>query len=121
MTYNLLVMRSSERLDLVFHALADPTRRAMLQQLAGGERAVNDFVDQFDISQPAITKHLNVLERAGLITRQRSGRLHLSAARREAMREPLDWIRRYARLWNDRLDSLEALLDDPSFKREITS
>jgi len=121
MTYNLLVMRSSNRLDLVFQALADPTRRAMLQQLANRPRAVSDLVDRFAISQPAITKHLNVLERAALITRERSGRLHLSSARREGMREPLDWIRRYTRLWNDRLDSLEVLLDDPTFKRELSS
>jgi len=110
---------SQDRLDLVFQALADPTRRRILERLARGERPVTDLVQQFDMSQPAVTKHLNVLQRAGLITRHPSGRLRLARARREALRPSLEWIRRYTQMWNDRLDSLEELLDDPNIRQEL--
>ena len=114
-----MVIRQDDRLDQVFHALADPTRRRILERLATGDLPVTDLVERFDMSQPAVTKHLNVLQRAGLITRHRSGRLRFSRAQREAMRSPLEWIRRYTRLWNDRLDALEALLDDPNIRKEL--
>jgi DNA-binding transcriptional ArsR family regulator len=118
-TYNYMVISHDDRLDRVFQALADPTRRRILERLAGGEQPVSALVEQFDMSQPAVTKHLNVLQRAGLITRHPSGRLRLARARREALRSPMRWIRRYTRLWNERLDSLEALLADPSFRQEL--
>lgn len=116
-----MVISRPDRLSLVFQALADPTRRAILERLAAADLPVSELVERFDISQPAVTKHLNVLQRAGLITRHRSGRLRLSRVRRDAMRAPLQWIRRYTRLWNDRLDSLEALLADPTIREELES
>lgn len=107
------------RLDAVFHALADPTRRGILEQLAAGDRTVNELYNQFAISQPAVTKHLQVLERAGLISRRKKGRLRYSRARRDALGVPIQWIRRYTQLWTDRLDALEELLADPAFRVEV--
>src|SRR4051812_24339572 len=106
-------------IDATFQALADPTRREILQQLAAGDRSVNELHKQFSISQPAISKHLQVLERAGLISRRQKGRLRYARARRDALRVPLEWIRRYSQLWNDRLDSLEELLGAPAFQEEV--
>jgi DNA-binding transcriptional ArsR family regulator len=118
-TYNYMVISRDERLDRVFQALADPTRRRILERLAAGDQPVSELVRHFDMSQPAVTKHLNVLQRAGLITRHRSGRLRLSRARHDALRSPMRWMRRYTRLWNDRLDTLEALLANPTLRKEL--
>jgi DNA-binding transcriptional ArsR family regulator len=112
-------MFQPQRIDAVFHALSDPTRRRILERLAVADRPVTDLVAQFDMSQPAVTKHLNVLEGAGLITRRRDGRLRYACARRDAIRPSLEWMRRYASLWNARLDALESLLADPAFRQEL--
>jgi DNA-binding transcriptional ArsR family regulator len=106
-------------LDRVFRALADPTRRRILEHLASRDHSVNELHQVFPISQPAVTKHLQVLERAGLITRHREGRLRYSRARRSAIRAPIEWMRRYTRLWVQRLDALEALLADPELRKEL--
>lgn len=114
-----MVISHVQRVDRLFHALSDHTRRRILERLASGDRPVSDLVDQFEISQPAVTKHLGVLEKAGLITRRRYGRMRYACARPEAVKPSLEWIRRYTRLWNERLDELEVLLDDPAFRQEL--
>ena len=99
------------RLDRVFHALADPTRRAILESLARSDRPVKDLVDQFTISQPAVTKHLRVLEDAGLITRRQEGRMRYCRIEPDALEASTAWVDRCRRFWNARLDRLEALLN----------
>ena len=103
-------MSHTAPLDRVFHALADPTRRRIVHDLARGDRTVMDLARQFVMSQPAVTKHLNVLEAAGVITRRREGRRRRCALRPGALRRPTAWLRRYENLWHRRLDALERLL-----------
>jgi len=103
-------MERTASLDRVFHALSDPTRRRILETLARGERPVLALARQFAISQPAVTKHLHVLEKAGLITRRKEGRTRRCRAAPEALRRPLAWIERWREFWNDRLDGVEAAL-----------
>ncbi len=100
----------SPRLDRVFHALADPTRRSILRRLERGDASVMTLVDRFDISQPAVTKHLNVLEDAGLIERMPRGRQRLCRLRSTALRPAWRWIEHYRQYWNERLDALEDVL-----------
>ncbi len=105
-------MQSSEHLDLTFAALADPTRRAILARLATGEASVQDIAAPFDMSQPAISKHLKVLERAGLIS------VNIDAQRRPRRLEPkrleeaVDWIERYREIFEQNYQRLDALLED---------
>ncbi len=111
-------MSHTAPLDRVFHALADPTRRRIVHDLARGERTVMDLARQFTMSQPAVTKHLNVLEAAGLIVRRREGRRRHCALRPRALRRPAAWLRRYESLWNRRLDALERLLAESAPEEE---
>ena len=110
-------MKSSERLDLTFAALADPTRRAILARLATGEASVQELADPFEMSQPAISKHLKVLERAGLIS------VDIDAQRRPRRLEPkrleeaADWIERYREIFEQNYQRLDALLKDLQAKR----
>ncbi len=99
-------------LDTTFAALADPIRRSMLAQLSLGEACVNDFVDRFGLSQPAITKHVQALERAGLVTRRQDRQRRPIRLRGEAMREAAEWIEFYKSFWDDSLDRLEAHLQE---------
>ncbi|MES1227278.1 MAG: metalloregulator ArsR/SmtB family transcription factor [Armatimonadota bacterium] len=94
----------------MFGALADPTRRAILASLAGGEKPVGEVAKPFNTSLPAITKHLNVLEQAGLITRKAIGRQKICKAEPLALEEAMTWMTFYRQFWNDRLDALEAIL-----------
>lgn len=104
-------MKSSERLDLTFAALADPTRRAILARLATGEASVQELTEPFKMSQPAISKHLKVLERAGLIS------VDIDAQRRPRRLEPkrleeaVDWIERYREIFEQNYQRLDALLE----------
>lgn len=107
-------------LDRVFHALADPTRRQILRRLERGDAPVMKLVRRFDLSQPAVTKHLNVLERAGLIQRSRHGRLRLCRLRSAAMKPAWHWIERYRQYWHERLDLLEEVLAGNPQPREST-
>ncbi|TWG93290.1 DNA-binding transcriptional ArsR family regulator [Luteimonas sp. J16] len=100
------------RLDGVFHALSDPTRRAMLAALAGGERSVGELAAPFDMSLAAASKHIRTLERAGLVRRTVQGRTHRCALDPGPLAEADAWLRRYARFWSARLDALESLLRD---------
>lgn len=103
--------RSSEAsLDLAFAALADPTRRAIFARLAHGERRVSELAEPFDMSLNAVSKHIKTLERAGLIRRRRAGRDHYLSAQRGRFEQTAAWFEQHRRLWNARLDRLEAAL-----------
>jgi len=98
------------RLDATFAALADPTRRAILARLATGETTVNELAEPFDMSLPAVSKHLKVLERAGLIERSRHAQWRPCRLQARPMKEVAEWVERYRRLWEERLDRLEDYL-----------
>jgi DNA-binding transcriptional ArsR family regulator len=105
-----MVDKRTDRLNAVFRALGDSTRRAMLRRLAAGERTVGELADPFHMSLAAASKHIQVLERAGLVRRRIEGRLHhcrLDAAR---LSEAEEWLSYYRRFWTERLDALEELL-----------
>jgi DNA-binding transcriptional ArsR family regulator len=97
-------------LSTVFSALADPTRRAILARLSAGEAPVKELAAPFDLSGPAITKHLNVLERAGLISRGRDGQLRPCRLEPRALAPAAQWIDQYRTMWEERLDRLDAYL-----------
>ena len=98
-------------LDSTFSALADPTRRAILQQLARGPAPVTDLAQPFRISLPAVSKHLRVLEQAGLIERRKQAKWRLCQLRPEPLREAVDWLERYRQFWEESFDSLSAMLE----------
>ena len=100
------------RLDATFAALADPTRRAILARLSLGEATVGELSEPFAISGPAISKHLKVLERAGLISRGREAQWRPCRIEAEALREVDDWLERYRGLWEERFDRLERYLGE---------
>jgi len=109
-------MTQSERLDATFIALADPTRRAILARLATGEASVNDLAAPFSISQPAISKHLKILERAGLISTSQSATRRPRKLEAAPMAEAASWLEKYRDLWEHnftRLDGLLAELQTP--------
>lgn len=101
---------SSDRLSLTFAALADPTRRAILARLALGETTVTELAEPFDMSLPAVSKHLRVLERAGLISRGREAQWRPCKLEPAALRSIDEWLEEYRRLWEQRLDRLEEYL-----------
>ena len=100
----------SPLLDGVFRALSDPTRRAMLEALAGQPRTVGELAAPFDISLAGASKHIQVLERAGLIHREVEGRVHTCHLDARPLHAGAEWIAHYERFWNRNLDALEALL-----------
>ena len=112
---------ATDRLSLVFGALADPTRREILIRLAEGEATVAELAAPFSMSQPAISKHLKVLEQAGLVSRARRATARLSRLEAEPLREVTTWLARYQRFWDEsheRLDDLLAALQaDPEGRR----
>jgi DNA-binding transcriptional ArsR family regulator len=97
-------------LDHVFHALADGTRRAMLRSLALKELSIGELAEPFDMSLAAASKHIKVLESAGLVQRTVQGRTHLCRLDARPMRSSMEWMRFYEQFWNERLDDLEAAL-----------
>ncbi len=99
-----------DSLDAVFGALADPTRRAIVERLTGGEASVGELAEPFDMSLPAISKHLTVLEDAGLLARRKDGRVRHCRLIEAPMRDALEWIATYGSFWEDRLDSLDRFL-----------
>jgi len=101
----------SKDLDLALAALADPTRRAILERLAGGESRVTDLARPFDLSLNAVSKHIRVLERAGLVLRRRSGREHVLSLDLSPLHPVAAWIERRRNPWTSRLDELDALLE----------
>ena len=105
-------IRSQPDLDAVFAALADPTRRAILSRLAVGEASVNEIAEPFAISQPAVSKHLKVLERAGLIERAIDQQRRPARLKAEPMAAAVRWLEAFQQFWSDSFDRLEDLLDD---------
>ena len=100
-------------LDVVFSALADPTRRAILQRLASGEASVTELAEPFstEMSLPAISKHLRVLETAGLIGREKQGRIHRLHLRPAALKNATEWLEYYRQFWDEQFDSLADYLE----------
>ncbi|HEX6060254.1 MAG TPA: metalloregulator ArsR/SmtB family transcription factor [Gemmatimonadaceae bacterium] len=105
-----MVDTSAHRLDAVFRALADPTRRAMLQSLSRQPRSVGELAAPFEMSLAAASKHIKVLERAGLVRRTVRGRTHLCRLDARPLRDGAEWMRRYEKFWSERLDALEEAL-----------
>jgi len=103
-------MMEVDRLSTVFGALADPTRRAILARLADGDLPVRDVAAPFPMSQPAISRHLKVLEDAGLISRSRRATARLSHLEAEPLRDATAWLARYQAYWDERYDQLDELL-----------
>lgn len=99
-----------DQLGAVFGALADPTRRVIVARLAEGDLAVRDLTALFPVSQPAISRHLKVLENAGLISRRRRATVRLSHLEAEPMREATEWLARYQAFWDERFEGLDTLL-----------
>jgi DNA-binding transcriptional ArsR family regulator len=105
-------LQTADALSTTFAALADPTRRAILARLASGEASVTELAEPFDMTMPAVSKHLKVLERAGLIARNREAqwrRCRLDAA---PLRNVSDWLEHYREFWEQRFDRLEAYLEE---------
>ena len=105
-----MVKYQASLLDRTFGALADPTRRRILEKLAQGNRCVTDLARPHRMSLPAVSKHLRVLERAGLIKRQRNGRVHQLKLEAKPMKEAQQWIEEYRRFWEKNLDRLDNYL-----------
>jgi DNA-binding transcriptional ArsR family regulator len=105
-------MQSSDRLDLTFAALADPTRRAILARLATGEASVQELAEPFDMSQPAISRHLKVLERAGLIAVDIDAQRRPRRLQPQRLDEAVDWIERYRKIFEQNYQRLDALLEE---------
>lgn len=97
-------------LTSIFSALADPTRRAIIERLAAGEASAGELAKPFGISKPAISKHLKVLERANLILRKKDAQWHRFQLRADALKQASDWITRYRDFWDQQLDALTAFL-----------
>jgi DNA-binding transcriptional ArsR family regulator len=100
----------TDRLSATFAALADPTRRAILARLASGERSVTDLARPFEMSLPAVSKHLRVLERAGLIARRREAQWRPCRIEARRLKDVADWAERYRHIWEQRLDRLDVYL-----------
>ena len=103
---------SPDALSATFSALADPTRRAILARLVSGERSVSELAEPFDMSMPAVSKHLRVLERAGLIARRRDAQWRHCRIEAAPLKEVAEWMERYRDIWERRLDRLDAYLEE---------
>ena len=103
-------------MDNTFAALADPTRRAMLERLSGGGLPVTALAEPFQVSLPAISKQLRVLERAGLVTQEKDGRVRRCRLEAGPMKQAVDWIGQYRRFWDQQVESLASYLEDTAEK-----
>jgi DNA-binding transcriptional ArsR family regulator len=101
-----------QNLDAVFAALADPTRRAILSRLASGEASVNELAEPFEMSQPAVSRHLKVLERAGLIERDVDGQRRPARLKAEPMAAAVSWLEEFRTFWSSSFDQLDGLLKE---------
>ena len=106
------ITTQSKRLDATFAALADPTRRAILARLAAGEATVNDLAKPFRMSQPAISKHLKVLERAGLISHFQVAQSRPRRIEAAPLKEATDWLENYRKFWEEQYERLDELLEE---------
>lgn len=109
---NLMVNSCRRQLDLAFGALAHPIRRGILARLATGEATVGELAKPFKVSAPAISKHMRILEDAGLLSRRKRGRQHHCRLEAKRLDDARSWIERHRRLWNERLDRLERYLKE---------
>ena len=107
-----------DQLSVTFAALADPTRRAILARLAQGEASVNELAEPFEMSLPAVSKHLKVLEQAGLISRHSAGTSRFSHLEAQPLKEATDYMQNYKRYWSEGFDKLDAALTDYLEKEE---
>jgi DNA-binding transcriptional ArsR family regulator len=105
-------MSTTDRLNAAFLALSDPTRRAILARLALGEASVNELAEPFDMSQPAISKHLKMLERAGLVSRGRDAQRRPCRLEAQPLEAAYLWIERYRQMWDLNFERLDTLLDE---------
>ena len=112
--------QADARLDATFAALADPTRRAILARLASGEASVNELAEPFSMSQPAISKHLKVLERAGLISTAVDGQRRPRRLEARPLAEVNEWLERYRRIWEGHYQRLDALLEELKLEESRT-
>jgi DNA-binding transcriptional ArsR family regulator len=110
----------ADQLSLTFSALADPTRRAILARLAKGPAAVTELAAPFDMSLPAVSKHLKVLERAGLIERGREAQWRPCELKARPLKDAAEWVERYRTFWEERLDRLDDYLRELQQKKERT-
>jgi len=111
---------SIDHLSATFAALADPTRRAILARLASGASSVTDLAAPFDMTMPAVTKHLNVLERAGLIVRGRDAQFRPCKLKAEPLKQAANWLDEYRQHWEQRLDRLDEYLKTLAAKQNST-
>lgn len=111
---------SEDQLDLAFAALSDPTRRSILARLSAGEASVLELTEPFDISQPAVSKHLTVLERAGLISRRREAQRRPCRLEPDRLRQLSDWVGSYREFWEESYDRLDAYLERVQHTEEET-
>jgi len=116
--FNHMVKYYTDTLDVTFMALADPTRRAILMRLTDNEHTVSELAHPFDISLPAVSKHLRVLENAGLILREKQGRVHRFHLDAGPMKDAASWIEKYRIFWEKQFDSLEQYLEKTKKKEE---
>lgn len=114
----MVIQSPADHLNATFAALADPTRRAILARLASGEATVNELVEPFGMTQPAISKHLKVLERAGLISRERDAQRRPSRLEPKHLAEASAWLEQYRQFWETSFTRLEAVLDDLTRKKK---
>jgi DNA-binding transcriptional ArsR family regulator len=114
-------MNQPDHLDATFAALADPTRRAILARLATGEASVNELTEPFAMSQPAISKHLRVLERAGLISRSRDAQRRPCRIEARPLAEASQWLERYRQIWEANFQRLDALLEEMKAQRRAAT
>lgn len=110
LTFNQMVKHSSDTLDSVFAALADPTRRAILERLAEGDCSVTELAEPFAMSLPAISKHLRVLEHAGLLVQEKDGRIRRCQLVAEPMQNAAAWLNHYCQFWETQFDALADFL-----------
>jgi DNA-binding transcriptional ArsR family regulator len=110
--YNHMVMKAEEQLNATFAALADPTRRAILARLAAGQASVMELAEPFDMSQPAISKHLKVLERAGLIVQGQDAQRRPRKLNAQPLAHAVDWIENYRRHWEEAFQRLDVVLEE---------
>ena len=113
------MIMTQDRLDSTFAALADPTRRAIVERLARGDATVNELAAPFAMTLPAISKHLKVLERCGLITRTRTAQFRPCHLERSALDTAGSWIENNRRIWNERFDKLDAHLQNIQAKNQM--
>jgi DNA-binding transcriptional ArsR family regulator len=107
-----MVKHSNNTLDAIFSALADSSRRAILVRLAEGELTVGELAEPFDMSLPAVSKHLRVLERAGLLVQEKDGRIRRCQLNAEPLKNAAEWIGHYHQFWEEQFDQLSAFLDE---------